>query len=50
MIKWIIWVIWLVLVIIWNFGWPGVAPIWDVIVATVFSFGTMIANDKFKDK
>ncbi len=28
---------WLVLVIIWNFGWPTVHPIWDVLVAVGLS-------------
>ena len=30
--------IWLVLVILWNFGVPGAAPIYDVIVAVALSF------------
>ena len=46
MIKWIIWVVWLILVVLWNYGWPGVEPIWDVIVATFLSLGTMFANKK----
>jgi hypothetical protein len=32
-----IWSVWLVLVIIWNFGWPAVPPIADVIVAAGLS-------------
>ena len=28
---------WLVLVIAWNFGVPGAAPIYDVLVAVVLS-------------
>ena len=30
--------IWLFLVIVWNFGVPGAAPIYDVFAAVVFSF------------
>ncbi len=32
-----VWAGWLTLVIIWNFGWPSVPPIADVIVAVVLS-------------
>ena len=32
-----IFLIWLLLVIVWNFGVPGAAPIYDVIVAVVLS-------------
>ncbi len=46
MIKWIIWVVWLILVILWNYGWPGVEPIWDVIVAAFLSLSTMFAHKK----
>ena len=35
-IDWI-WLIWLVLVCIWNFVWPEVPPIADVLVAVVLS-------------
>ena len=38
--------IWLLMVIIWNFGWPEVKPIYDVIVAVVLS----IIVYKFKKK
>ena len=34
-----IWIVWLVAVCIWNFGWPEVPPIADVVVAVVFSIG-----------
>ena len=27
------------LVFIWNFGWPNVSPIYDVIVAIILSIG-----------
>ena len=29
--------IWLVLVVAWNFGFPGAAPIYDVVVAVILS-------------
>tara|TARA_B100000029_G_scaffold510816_1_gene603261 strand:+ start:2998 stop:3138 length:141 start_codon:yes stop_codon:yes gene_type:complete len=31
------WLFWLTLVIFWNYRWPKVDPIWDVIVAVVLS-------------
>ena len=34
-----IWFIWLILVCIWNFGWPNVKPLYDVIVAIILSIG-----------
>tara|TARA_R110002020_G_scaffold48961_4_gene139859 strand:+ start:212 stop:379 length:168 start_codon:yes stop_codon:yes gene_type:complete len=33
----IVWFIWLLLVSIWNFGWPSVPPIADVLVAVILS-------------
>ena len=33
----IIWFIWLILIVIWNFGWPTVPPIADVLVAAGLS-------------
>ena len=33
------WLIWLILVCIWNFGWPNVRPIYDVIVSVNLSIG-----------
>ena len=30
--------IWLVLVVLWNFGFPGALPIYDVVAAVVLSF------------
>jgi hypothetical protein len=33
-----IFLMWLVLVIAWNFGAPGAAPIYDVLVAVLLSF------------
>ena len=32
-----VWFIWLLLVSIWNFGWPVVPPIADVLVAAGLS-------------
>jgi hypothetical protein len=32
-----IWFIWLLLVSIWNFGWPSVPPIADILVAAALS-------------
>ena len=29
--------IWLTLVVLWNFGFPGALPIYDVVVAVVLS-------------
>jgi len=40
--KIIIWFIWVVLVMIWNFGVPGAAPIWDVQIAMILSIFSMI--------
>ena len=30
--------IWLVLVVLWNFGFPGALPTYDVLVAVFLSF------------
>lgn len=40
-----IWFLWLALVTIWNFGWPSVPPIADVLVAVVLSIGVMIIKN-----
>ena len=32
-----VWISWLVLVCIWNFGWPNVPPIADIIIAIILS-------------
>ena len=37
-----IWLLWVLLVAIWNFGWPDVPPIADVIVAIILSLLVMI--------
>ncbi len=44
------WSIWLVLVILWNFGFPTVAPIWDVIVAVLLSFFFQFLKNKKNQK
>lgn len=41
-----IWWLWLLLVVIWNFVWPTVPPIADVIVAVVLSIGVMIIKNR----
>tara|TARA_B110000971_G_scaffold129983_1_gene132945 strand:- start:133 stop:288 length:156 start_codon:yes stop_codon:yes gene_type:complete len=33
----IIWGIWLILVILWNFCYPGAKPIYDVLAAVILS-------------
>ena len=42
--KIIIFIIWLILVIIWNYGWPKVHPIYDVIVAVILSLISIFFN------
>jgi hypothetical protein len=32
-----IWCIWLLLVCLWNYGWPEVKPLYDVLVAILLS-------------
>jgi len=32
-----IFLLWLVLVVVWNFGFPGAKPIYDVVAAVVLS-------------
>ena len=43
-----IWFIWLLLVCIWNFGWPNVEPIFDVLVAIILSVGAFQLKKYFK--
>ena len=46
-----VWIIWLVLVCIWNFGWPSVPPIADVVVAVIlFRPLSKKELDKYNDK
>ena len=41
-----LWLVWLALVCIWNFVWPSVPPIADVIVAVILSLGLIAINNK----
>mgnify|MGYP006140646555 CR=1 FL=1 len=40
--------IWLLLVVLWNFGFPNAAPIFDVIMAILLSFLSKILEDFIK--
>ena len=42
--KYIIYIIWLAGVILWNFLYPEVSPIYDVIMAILLSELTMVLN------
>ena len=42
--SYLIYVLWLALVILWNFLYPEVEPIYDVIVAIILSMITPIIN------
>tara|TARA_E500000331_G_C17047357_1_gene622403 strand:- start:18 stop:695 length:678 start_codon:yes stop_codon:yes gene_type:complete len=44
----LLWFGWLVLVCIWNFVWPEVPPIADVLVAVVLSLGVITIKNKNK--
>tara|TARA_B100001750_G_C14920207_1_gene309002 strand:- start:233 stop:379 length:147 start_codon:yes stop_codon:yes gene_type:complete len=39
-------IIWLFLVVLWNFGVPGAAPIYDVLVAVALSFFAKFIEEK----
>ena len=41
-----LWFIWLTLVCIWNFIWPDVPPIADILVAVIFSIGVIAIKNK----
>jgi len=43
-----IWIVWLILVCIWNFGWPTVPPIADVLVAVVLSLAIIAIKNRKK--
>ena len=43
-----IWFVWLALVCIWNFIWPEVPPIADIIVAVVLSLGVITIKNRKK--
>lgn len=41
------WGIWLLLVVAWNYGWPNVPPLADVVVAVLLSIAlTFFKNRK----
>jgi len=42
--KYQLFLLWLFLVIIWNFGVPEAAPIYDVLVAVILSQLVQISN------
>lgn len=35
---WSTYLTWLIFVILWNFLFPGVEPIWDVVMAVILSY------------
>ncbi|MDB2350142.1 hypothetical protein N9V44_01350 [Flavobacteriaceae bacterium] len=41
-----VWFLWLLLVCVWNFGWPEVKPIYDVLVAVLLSIFIYKLNKK----
>lgn len=41
-----VWFIWLLLVCVWNFGWPEIKPIYDVLVAVLLSILIYRLNKK----
>jgi len=43
-----LWFLWLALVCIWNFVWPSVPPIADVLVAIVLSLGVIAIKNRRK--
>ena len=43
-----LWFVWLALVCIWNFVWPQVPPIADVLVAVVLSLGVLAIKNRNK--
>jgi len=45
-----LWFVWLALVCIWNFVWPSVPPIADVIVAIILSLGLIFIKSKASEK
>ena len=44
----LVWLVWVSLVCIWNFGWPDVPPIADVIVAIILSFVVVFIKKRKK--
>jgi len=48
-IDWV-WILWVILVCIWNFGWPQVPAIADVIVAIILSFIVLLLKNFIKKR
>lgn len=48
--KFLIWLFWLFLVVLWNFGFPTVKPIFDVIVAILLSILSIFLNSFLNNK
>jgi len=46
--KLLIWIVWLILVCVWNFGWPSVPPIADVVVAVILSIAALQSTKYWK--
>tara|TARA_B100000446_G_C10496006_1_gene321340 strand:+ start:349 stop:540 length:192 start_codon:yes stop_codon:yes gene_type:complete len=42
--------IWILLVILWNFGFPGAEPVYDVLVAIGLAFFAKFIEEKIRDK
>jgi undecaprenyl-diphosphatase len=43
-----LWFVWLALVCVWNFVWPSVPPIADILVAVVLSLGVIAIKNRKK--
>jgi hypothetical protein len=43
-----VWLGWISLVCIWNFGWPDVPPIADVLVAIILSLAVVFIKKRKK--
>ena len=47
MIEKLSWITWLILIIVWNYGFPGATPIYDVGVAIIlkhiFDIGRLLS-------
>jgi len=40
----IVYIVWLILVIIWNYAYPNVKPIYDVLMAVLLSLLSIFLN------
>ena len=45
-----IFLFWLFFVVIWNFGVPNATPLWDVIMAIIFSMISILADFIMNEK